>query len=166
LERNKSVSPSIIIELTQLKAIEESLTGTYTAFERRVRRWFSQTLSTPYQETFNLPWEDILLHYYESGMEGKSHNEIMSIAIRNYLPELQKEATQNDEKLDQKLVDQQKRQQDEIKQTKRKEAKIKKKLNQEVNESDKEQSLKSKELSTQPKPKSMSMKFDDGDDQV
>jgi hypothetical protein len=71
----------------QVEAIFNALTNNPAFFERKVRRWYSKNFNTPLQDTFSLPWDEILIHYYESTLEDRSFNELYDIAIDNYLPE-------------------------------------------------------------------------------
>lgn len=76
-----------IYQPLQVEAIFNALTANPAFFERKVRRWYSKNFNTPLQDTFNLPWDEILIHYYESTLENRSFNELYDIAVSSYLPE-------------------------------------------------------------------------------
>lgn len=82
----------VAIKNAQLLAIEGRLSNTIDAFERRVRRWFSKEHSTPYLDTFKIPWDELLLHYYESSLSTRTYNQIFDLAVEEYLPEFIEQA--------------------------------------------------------------------------
>lgn len=87
MKKRKQYSPLIAIQNAQLLAIEGRLSNTIDAFERKVRRWFSKEHSTPYLDTFKIPWDELLLHYYESSLANSTYNQVFDMAVEEYLPE-------------------------------------------------------------------------------
>ena len=171
MKKIRNLDPSIVVQNAQLKAVESMLTKTHEFFERKVRRWFSKQYSTPYMDTFDIPWEELLLHYYEANIESLSHNEVFDLAVSEYLPEFMKEAEDEDSEFAQSLRDEQDRT------VKAKKAKDDQKrmlenagadmANSADKVIDKIQSLSKaidKRKATPPKPKAMSLKFDDEGD--
>ena len=169
MKQIKKLDPYVVIENAQLKAAEAVLTKTVDYFERKVRRWFSKSFSTPYMETFNIPWEEILLHYYESDLDNRTFNEVFDLTVENYLPEFVQEAEEEDSEFAKSLENEQKAT---LKKKKQREAQAKaledataQLVNSASNVVSKAQSLKTeldkRKKNTQPKPKSMSVKFDD-----
>jgi hypothetical protein len=43
---------------------------------RKICRWYSRTLCTPIAEVYRLPWDHVLLHYFESQYEGMDEGEL------------------------------------------------------------------------------------------
>lgn len=107
-KKNKTFDYTQIYELIQLKAIESILTNNLEYFERKVRRWYSKTFSTPLKETFKIPWAEVLLHYYESVLEEKDYNEVYELAASEYIPELAKEREIQDKEFEKYLIEEQK----------------------------------------------------------
>lgn len=101
-KKKEIITKAVVYEQLQLDAIEGKLTNNFKFFERKVRRWYSKNFSTPLHETFNLAWDDILLHYYESALEDRDYNEIYEAAIE-YIPELQRAREEEDEELNREL---------------------------------------------------------------
>jgi hypothetical protein len=134
--------------LLQLEAIEGNLTKSFPYFERKIKRWYSKTFSTPLHEVNELPWDWILLNYYEDAIENQSYNEVFDLAVREYLPEFVKEIEDEDEEFANSLVEEQRR-------TLR--AKKEKEQRQSL---DKE--VGSTKLSA-PQPQKMALKFEDED---
>jgi gamma-glutamylcysteine synthetase len=122
-------------------------------------------------DTFNIPWEELLLHYYEAGIESLTYNEVYDLAVSEYLPEFMDQQEQEDDEFAQSLV---KEQEATVKAKKAKDkanAKLEAATQSLANSAntvvDKVQSLK-KTLDDRkaalPKPKAMSVKFDDNGD--
>ena len=107
MKKIKSLSPAVVTQNAQLKALESVLSKTHEFFERKVRRWFSKTYSTPYMQTFDIPWEELLLHYYEASMESLSYNDVYDLAVSEYLPEFVKEQDDEDQEFADALVKEQ-----------------------------------------------------------
>lgn len=91
----------------QVEAIFNAITQNPVFFERKVRRWYSKNFNTPLKDTFKLPWDDILIHYYESTLEDRAFNELYDIAVDNYLPEFMNRKEQEDAAFAEKLVKEQ-----------------------------------------------------------
>jgi predicted nuclease with TOPRIM domain len=160
-----------VVQNAQLKALESMLTKTTEFFERKVRRWFSKEFSTPYLDTFKIPWEEILLHYYEAGIESLEYNEVFDLAVKEYLPEFMNQADEEDQAFADSLINEQKAT---IAAKKAKDSK-KPTLEEETSRlasnaskvAEKVQSIHKaldERQTTQPKPKAMSLKFDDEGD--
>jgi hypothetical protein len=158
----------VAVQNAQLLAIEGRLSNTMDAFERRVRRWFSKEHSTPYLDTFKLPWDELLLHYYESNLADKSYNEVFDLAVEQYLPEFMEAAEETDAEFAASLV---KRQEAELKAKKARDKHLKdlEAASKQMADSaaiikDKAQSISNKldeKNANKPSPKAMSLKFDD-----
>ncbi len=173
MKKIKTLSPNVVIENAQLKAVESILLKTLGFFERKVRRWFSKNYATPYLDTFKIPWEELLLHYYEGGLENRTFNEVFDLATTEYLPEFMKEAEGEDQEFANSLV---KEQEATLNKKKAKEKQLAKatKAAQPMapnasKVADKAQSIKkalddTKPSEAQTKPKAMSLKFDDEGD--
>lgn len=58
-------------------------------------------------QTFDIPWEELLLHYYEAGIENLSYNEVYDLAIQEYLPEFVNQAEEEDTEFAQALIKEQ-----------------------------------------------------------
>jgi primosomal protein N' len=97
MKKIRNLNPKVVTENAQLKALESVLLKTHEFFERKVRRWFSKQYSTPYMDTFNIPWEELLLHYYEAGIENLEYNDVYDLAVSEYLPEFVNQAEEEDE---------------------------------------------------------------------
>jgi len=102
------VDTSVLYESLQLEAIEGKLTGSLAYFERKVRRWFSKEFSTPLMDTYQIPWQTILLNYYEHAIDNISTNEVLDKAMFEYLPEFKKQAEEEDDKFAHSLIEEQK----------------------------------------------------------
>jgi primosomal protein N' len=169
MKRKTPSNPMIPIQNAQLLAIEGRLTNSLDSFERRVRRWFSKEHSTPYLDTFKLPWDELLLHYYESNLTTKSYNEVFDMAVEQYLPEFMEQAEEDDQEFANKLIKQQEtalKAQEAIKKKNRDLEKASKELiNSEAIIKDKAQSVEKmiseKNQSDKPTPKTMSLKFEE-----
>lgn len=103
----KNLNPMIAIENAQLLAIEGILEKSLDSFERKVRRWFSKEHSTPYTDTFKIPWDELLLHYYESSLANMSYNEVFDLAVNEYLPEFVQAAEEDDQAFADSLLEEQ-----------------------------------------------------------
>lgn len=170
MKKIRKLDPSVVTENAQLKALESVLTKTHEFFERKVRRWFSKQFSTPYMDTFNIPWEELLLHYYEASIENMPFNEVYDLAVSEYLPDFVQAQEEDDQAFADSLVAEQEAT---IKAKKEKDAKTAAltKSTQQLQANaatviEKAQSI-SKALDQQttlPKPKAMSLKFDDQGD--
>lgn len=165
--KRKPLNPMIPIQNAQLLAIEGILENSLDAFERKVRRWFSKEHSTPYTETFKIPWDELLLHYYESSLANKSYNEVYDLAVEEFLPEFVKEAEDDDQAFAESLLEEQEAT---LKAKKAKAKKIKdlQAATQQMASSaskivEKAQSIKKAldKKDDKPVPKTMSLKFDD-----
>lgn len=98
-----------LYQALQVEAVFNALTNNAAFFERKVRRWFSKNYNTPLQDTYNLNWSDILIHYYESALEDKDKNQIFDLAMDNYLPEFMNRKEEEDAAFAQSLLEEQKR---------------------------------------------------------
>jgi primosomal protein N' len=107
MKKIRNLNPAVVTQNAQLKALESVLLKTHEFFERKVRRWFSKQYSTPYMDTFNIPWEELLLHYYEAGIENLTYNEVYDLAVSEYLPEFIDQAEEEDEEFAKALQDEQ-----------------------------------------------------------
>lgn len=75
----------------QLEAMFHLLNETDIYFFRKVCRWYSEKFHTPLHVVMDgntLPWDDILLHYYETQFEDIGYNNAYELACRDYVPEL------------------------------------------------------------------------------
>lgn len=159
----------IAIENAQLLAIEGVLTNSLESFERRVRRWFSKEHATAYLDTFKLPWDEILLHYYESNLANKSYNDVFDLAVDEYLPEFVQAAEEQDQAYADALIEEQKAS---LKKNRAKMAqddttnkKVPVKPSNEAKNGNKAQSIKNnRQTEDKPTPKTMSLKFDESED--
>jgi hypothetical protein len=163
----------IPIQNAQLLAIEGRLTNTLDAFERRVRRWFSKEHSTAYLDTFKLPWDELLLHYYESNLANKSYNEVFDLAVDEYLPEFVEKAEEDDKAFADSLLKEQeaalKANKAKARQQKDIEAATQQMTDSAAIIKDKAQSISNKldkKQANKPMPKSMSLKFDDDPEDI
>ena len=108
MKKNKPLlNPMIPVQNAQLLAIEGILENTMDSFERKVRRWFSKEHSTPYLDTFELPWDELLLHYYESRLANMSYNEVFDLAVEEFLPEFVQAAEDEDQEFAESLLKEQ-----------------------------------------------------------
>ncbi len=168
MKKIRSLNPAVVTQNAQLKALESVLLKTHEFFERKVRRWFSKQYSTAYMDTFDIPWEELLLHYYEAGIENLSYNEVFDIAVSEYLPEFMDATDKEDEEFAQSLV---KEQAETLKAKAKKDAQSKALQDATAGLAsgaskvvEKVQSI-SKALDNQrPKPESKKLKFDDEGD--
>lgn len=171
MKKIRNLNPAVVTQNAQLKALESVLLKTHEFFERKVRRWFSKQYSTPYMDTFNIPWEELLLHYYEAGIESLTYNEVYDLAVTEYLPEFVNEIEEEDDLFAQSLV----KEQDATVAAKKAKDKANAKMEQATSQlanaastvTDKLQSLNTsleKRKSTLPKPKGKSVRFDDSGD--
>lgn len=106
-KKKKLYSKQSVYQSLQVEAIYNALTSNPAFFERKVRRWFSKNFNTPLPDTFKLPWDEILIHYYESTLEDRNHNELFDLAMDNYLPEFVNRKEEQDEAFAQSLIDEQ-----------------------------------------------------------
>lgn len=98
-----------IYKALQLQALEGKLLSTNDFFERKVRRWFSNSFATPYLKTFEIPWDQILLNYYEANLEKLSHNQALQTLLdSDYVPEIGEHRQKQEEEYDQILETEQK----------------------------------------------------------
>ncbi len=161
----------MVVQNAQLKALESVLLKTHEAFERKVRRWFSKQFSTPYMDTFDIPWEELLLHYYEGGMDNLSYNEVFDLAVNEYLPEFVNQAEEEDSEFAQSLISEQEATVAAKKARDAQNQALEQATNQMASSAskvvEKAQSISKaldKQRTTLPKPKAMSLKFDDEGD--
>lgn len=96
----------LLIQNAQLQAVSNILTNNLDHFDRKIRRWFSEKFSTPYRDTFNYPFEELLLHYYESNLEGRSQPDIYDMAVE-LIPGLSEAREKEDQEFADSLVDEQ-----------------------------------------------------------
>ena len=97
-----------VYESIQLEAIEGFLLKSFEFFERKVRRWYSKNFSTPLKDTHHIPWEEILLNYYEDAIDSRDYNEILEMAMSDYIPEFAKIKEIEDAEFDRELEEEQK----------------------------------------------------------
>lgn len=98
-----------VYESLQVEAIYNAVTNNDGFFERKVRRWFSKNYNTPLMDTYEVPWSDILIHYYESLLENNTFNQNFEIMTARYLPELVDQKDAEDAAFAQSLVEEQRR---------------------------------------------------------
>ena len=81
--------PFSIYEITQLQAAFDILNKTDIAFYRKVSRWYSNQFHTPLHIVMSgsIPWDEILLHYYEFHYDKLPYNDLLKLA-HDFLPEL------------------------------------------------------------------------------
>ena len=169
MKKSKPLNPMIPVQNAQLLAIEGVLENTMESFERKVRRWFSKEHSTPYLDTFDIPWDELLLHYYESRLANMSYNEVFDLAVEEFLPEFVKISEEEDQAFADSLLKEQEAAL-KAKKAKAKQSQGSKKITQqeascEAKKEDKAQSVK-KHLDkkiNQPIPKEISLRFNDSD---
>lgn len=166
-KRKAFLNPMIPIQNAQLLAIEGILENSLDSFERKVRRWFSKEHSTPYTDTFEIPWDELLLHYYESSLADKSYNEVYDLAVEQFLPEFVKEAEDDDQEFADSLLKEQeatlKAKRAKAKQIKDLQAATQQKAANASKVVEKAQSIKKAldKKDDKPVPQTMSLKFDD-----
>lgn len=158
----------IPIQNAQLLAIEGILENTPEFFERKVRRWFSKEHSTPYLDTFKIPWDELLLHYYESSLSKRTYNEVFDIAVEEYLPEFINKEEQELEEFAKSLLNEQKAtikarsDKDKGKSTPKKQTQ-QKPFKEEKEKSQSNKNKLDKKQTDKPEIKTMSLKFEDLD---
>lgn len=96
-----------IYSFYQFESIEGKLNKTDVAFERRVRRWYAKELGMSFQKTFELPWTDVISHYYDTQIEETPFNIVYNMAIDEYVPELAEEQERIDQEYADSLVEEQ-----------------------------------------------------------
>jgi hypothetical protein len=64
-----------IFEAVKAKALRCVLRPDVEYMIRHIFRWYSRTFSTPLQEVYDLPLEEVLLHYYEVVFEDLDDHE-------------------------------------------------------------------------------------------
>ena len=136
----------VVYESLQLDAIKSVLLNDRVYFERKVRRWYSKTFSTPLPQVFTLPWDHVLTHYYEATLENLDYNDVYNLAVKDYVPEFADQEEKENREFAQSLIKEQKAT------LAKKEAKKQKQVR--VSES---------KASEKPKVKSMNLNFDDDD---
>lgn len=122
-------------------------------------------------DTFNLPWEELLLHYYEGSMDNMSYNDVFDLAVNEYLPEFVNQAEEEDSEFARGLLKEQKATV-KAKQLRDKQKAALESATQQLASNaskivEKAQSISKaldKQRATLPKPKAMSLKFDDEGD--
>ena len=80
-----------IYKALQIEAMFDILNQTDIYFFRKVCRWYSEKFHTPLHEVVSgdkIPWNDVLLHYYECQFEDIGYNNIYELAQQEYIPEL------------------------------------------------------------------------------
>lgn len=163
------VDTSTLYESLQLEAIEGKLTGSLAYFERKVRRWFSKEFSTPLMDTYKIPWQTILLNYYEDAIDSMSTNDVFDKAVFEYLPEFKKQAEEEDREFAQSLLEEQKAT---IRKKALKDAEFRKKVEQagEIIEGLEETAEKldktRQSLGNKPKPQGKSLNFDEDEEEI
>lgn len=81
----------------QLKAINDIFNSDDLYFQRKICRWYSKEFSTPLEKVFQIPFDLILIHYYETEFEKIPKNDLIDILTNDFIDELSPE---NDEELD------------------------------------------------------------------
>ena len=100
-----------IYEALQTEVIADILTHSDMNFFRKVCRWYSTTFHTPLDQVINgdiMQWDEILLHYYETQMEGIGYNEVYEVATKEYIPELAEQYEEENREFAKALVKEQK----------------------------------------------------------
>ena len=139
-----------IYEALQTEVIADILTHSDMNFFRKVCRWYSTTFHTPLDQVINgdiMQWDEILLHYYETQMEGIGYNEVYEVATKEYIPELAEQYEEENREFAKALVKEQK---ETLKKAKAKEKKAALKQNN------------NKELTPPPPP--MKLSFDNDEE--
>lgn len=80
-----------LYDYIKIQAFESYLNEDDQYFYRKVCRWYSTEFHTPLTEVEKLPWDYILLHYYESSLEKMDYNDVLDLAIEEYVPEIVEE---------------------------------------------------------------------------
>jgi primosomal protein N' len=84
----------------KLKALRDVLSSDSEFTIRRIYRWYSKTFATPLQEAFDIPLEDILLHYYEerfSALDQEELQEELILATENEQQRAERKELQDSE---------------------------------------------------------------------
>lgn len=101
-----------IYEALQTQAICDILSQSDLYFFRKVCRWYSQKFHTPLHQVLSgnvVGWDEVLLHYYESQMEGLSHNQLYDLAVSEYAPELADILEEENQEFADALIEEQKK---------------------------------------------------------
>lgn len=154
-----------IYQYLQTEAIGGVLTSSDLAFFRKVCRWYSKEFSTPLHVVMEgsvIPWDEVLLHYYEEQIEDMPFNAVYDIACQDFLPDLAEEFEKENEEYAQALVEEQKRTLEKKKKRDEKKAKVAKKPQKE-SKSDTSESEKTLKPEPNEKPPEMKLSFDDED---
>ena len=114
-----------IYEYLKLKAFNGLLNETDEFFYRKICRWYSKTFCTPLHQVYKLPWDDVLLTYYEDSLDEMGYNRTYDMAIEEYVPEIIEQMEKEDEEFHRQVQEQ-------------------------VNKRRKEQSLKNKSVNSKP----------------
>lgn len=75
----------------QISAIDNILNPDDLYFQRKVSRWYSKEFNTPLDQVFNLPFDTILTHYYESEFEKIPKNDLIDMLTNDFIEELSPE---------------------------------------------------------------------------
>ena len=74
-------------ELAQTQALHDILNNDAEYFFRRIARWYSSTFHTPLHEVEQLPWFEILQHYYEFHYEKMNQTELYEL-LQEIIPSI------------------------------------------------------------------------------
>jgi hypothetical protein len=91
----------------QLKAIDSILNPNDIYFQRKICRWYSKEFNTSLEDTFKLPFDTILAHYYESEFEKIPRNDLIDILTNDFIEELSAEKDEGLNALLKKLEEEQ-----------------------------------------------------------
>lgn len=90
-------------ELAQTEAIYSILNKTDLHFYRKVCRWYSSTFHTPLHHVYSIPYDELLLHYYEYHYDKLPYNEVLRLATE-LLPKLAAQKEQEDQEFIKQLL--------------------------------------------------------------
>jgi hypothetical protein len=91
-------------ELAQTEAIYGILNKTDLHFYRKVCRWYSSTFHTPLTLVYSIPYDELLLNYYEYHYDKLPYNEVFRLATE-LLPELASEKEMEDQEFIKQLLE-------------------------------------------------------------
>lgn len=89
-KRKDLINREVLDKSIVVEALFNALTKNPAFFERKVRRWFSRNFNTALMDTFKIPWDQILTHYYESMLEDRKYNDIYDMTVEDWLPDIKK----------------------------------------------------------------------------
>jgi hypothetical protein len=98
---NNKFNPYLLI---QTEAISSILNRTDLYIYRKICRWYSTTFHTPLHIVNSMPYDEILLHYYEHNYEKLPYNEVLRLA-HEVLPELAQQKEKEDEEFIKSLLE-------------------------------------------------------------